>query len=44
MGSLAGGGSAGAIRPNVSAALITAGAKDDTPSWRLAAQEILDCV
>ena len=28
----------------VSAALITAGAKDDTPSWRLAAQEIEDCV
>jgi DNA invertase Pin-like site-specific DNA recombinase len=28
----------------VSAALITAGAKDDTPSWRLAAQEIEECV
>ena len=28
----------------VSAALITAGAKDDTPSCRLAAQEIEDCV
>ena len=28
----------------VSAPLITAGAKDDTPSWRLAAQEIEDCV
>jgi DNA invertase Pin-like site-specific DNA recombinase len=28
----------------VSAALITAGAKDDLPSWRLAAQEIEDCV
>ena len=28
----------------VSAALITAGAKDDTPSWRLAALQIEECV
>src|SRR5207253_1355790 len=28
----------------VSAALITEAAKDDTPSWRLAAQEIEDCI
>jgi DNA invertase Pin-like site-specific DNA recombinase len=28
----------------VSSALITAAAKDDTPSWRLAAQEVEDCV
>ena len=28
----------------VSAALITAAAEDKTPSWRLAAQEIEDCV